>query len=207
METQGEVAALKDNINQMIRNLKDTTLKNSEQDWLKTNLAKFSRMLQGQKDLITVGRHILSELAPVVGVQQALFYTYRAPREDEALLPHPRLTLLASYASEGAPESYEAGAGLIGQCAVDKAPILLQDVPDDYLPALNALDDALEKAVDAGDERSFRVEMTALLDAVRDQGDRCDDDSLQESDLVLPPADATLEEVRVLLGTEGLIPD
>ena len=66
VEAQGEVAALKDNINEMIRNLKDTTLKNSEQDWLKTNLAKFSRMLQGQKDLLTVGRLILSELAPVV---------------------------------------------------------------------------------------------------------------------------------------------
>ena len=63
VEAQGEVAALKDNINEMIVNLKDTTLKNAEQDWLKTNLAKFSRMLQGQKDMLTVGRLILSELA------------------------------------------------------------------------------------------------------------------------------------------------
>ena len=68
------MAALKDNINEMIRNLKDTTLKNAEQDWLKTNLAKFSRMLQGQKDLLTVGRLILSELAPVVSAQQGVFY-------------------------------------------------------------------------------------------------------------------------------------
>ena len=74
VETQGEVASLKDTINEMIRNLKDTTQKNTEQDWLKTNLAKFSRMLQGQKDLVTVGQLILSELAPVVGVQQAEFY-------------------------------------------------------------------------------------------------------------------------------------
>ena len=74
VEAQGEVAALKDNINEMIRNLKDTTLKNSEQDWLKTNLAKFSRMLQGQSDLLTVGRLILSELAPVVSAQQGVFY-------------------------------------------------------------------------------------------------------------------------------------
>src|SRR3569833_572233 len=73
VETQGEVAALKDTINEMIRNLKDTTQKNTEQDWLKTNLAKFSRMLQGQKDLVTVGQLILSELAPVVGAQQAEF--------------------------------------------------------------------------------------------------------------------------------------
>src|SRR2546425_1166660 len=75
VEASGEVAALKDNINEMIRNLKDTTLKNSEQDWLKTNLAKFSRVLQGQKDMLTVGRLILSELAPVVGAQHGVFYT------------------------------------------------------------------------------------------------------------------------------------
>src|SRR5919201_2008212 len=74
VEALGEVAALKDTINEMIRNLRDTTQKNTEQDWLKTNLAKFSRMLQGQRDLSTVGRLILSELAPVVGAHQAEFY-------------------------------------------------------------------------------------------------------------------------------------
>ena len=81
------------------------------------------------------------------------------------------------------------------------------DVPDEHLPALNALDEALEKAVLAGDQQSFRVEMTALFDAVRQQGDRVEDDSLEESDLILPPADSTLGEVRELLGSEGLIPD
>ena len=74
VDAQGEVAFVKDNINEMIRNLKDTTLRNDEQDWLKTNLAKFTRMLQGQKDLLTVGRLILSELAPVVSAQQGVFY-------------------------------------------------------------------------------------------------------------------------------------
>jgi hypothetical protein len=81
------------------------------------------------------------------------------------------------------------------------------DVPDEHLSALNALDEALERAVLAGDETAFRVEMIALLDAVRQQGDRVEDDSLEESDLILPPSDATLEEVRALLGDEGLIPD
>src|SRR5450432_3286603 len=95
VEAQGEVAALKDTINEMIRNLKDTTLKNSEQDWLKTNLAKFSRMLQGQKELLTVGRLILSELAPVVTAQHAVFYTLDASGEA------PHLSLLASYAHKG----------------------------------------------------------------------------------------------------------
>src|SRR6202011_30799 len=92
---QGEVAALKDTTNEMIRNLRDTTLKNSEQDWLKTNLAKFSRMLQGQRDLLTVGRLILSELAPVVSAQQGEFYVLDSSGEV------PRLTLLAGYASQG----------------------------------------------------------------------------------------------------------
>src|SRR5437667_2725212 len=76
VEAQGEVAALKDNINEMIRNLKETTQTNKEQDWLKTNLAKFSRMLQGQKDRVAVGRLILSELAPVVSAQQGMLYTF-----------------------------------------------------------------------------------------------------------------------------------
>ncbi len=81
------------------------------------------------------------------------------------------------------------------------------DVEDHHLEALNALDAALEKAVEEGDERQFRIEMHALLDCVRQQGDRLEDDSLEESDLILPPADATLEEVRALLTDEGLIPD
>ena len=86
VEALGEVAVLKDNINEMIRNLKDTTLKNSEQDWLKTNLAKFSRMLQGQKDLLTVGRLILSELAPVVSAQHAVFYILDSSKEPSQLV-------------------------------------------------------------------------------------------------------------------------
>ncbi|HEU4393971.1 MAG TPA: response regulator, partial [Planctomycetota bacterium] len=133
VEAQGEVAALKDNINQMIRNLKDTTLKNSEQDWLKTNLAKFSRMLQGQKDMLTVGRHILSELAPVVGVQQALFYTYQGAREEDGGTTGPHLALLASYACEDSRESYALGEGLIGQCALERSSILLEEPPEGYL--------------------------------------------------------------------------
>src|SRR5206468_3024255 len=84
-EAQGEMAALKDTINEMIRNLKDTTLKNSEQDWLKTNLAKFSRMLQGQRDLTQVGRMVLSELCPVVNARQAEFYVLEG-HDDEAWL-------------------------------------------------------------------------------------------------------------------------
>ncbi|HEX2542668.1 MAG TPA: HAMP domain-containing protein, partial [Caldimonas sp.] len=126
VETQGEVASLKDTINEMIRNLKDTTQKNTEQDWLKTNLAKFSRMLQGQKDLVTVGQLILSELAPVVGVQQAEFYVLSTVNDT------PQLRLFASYASGGQPthgKVVNLGEGLVGQCAIDKEKILLTNVP------------------------------------------------------------------------------
>ncbi|MBW8760938.1 MAG: GAF domain-containing protein, partial [Burkholderiales bacterium] len=126
VETQGEVASLKDTINEMIRNLKDTTQKNTEQDWLKTNLAKFSRMLQGQKDLVTVGHLILSELAPVVGAQQAEFYVLNAIGD------YPLLRLFASYASGGQAthgKEVQLGEGLVGQCAVDKRKLLLTNVP------------------------------------------------------------------------------
>src|SRR6266496_2498914 len=82
VEASGEVAALKDNINEMIRNLKDTTLKNSEQDWLKTNLARFTRMLQGQRDLVTVAQQILSELAPLVSAQHGVFYIAETDKDD-----------------------------------------------------------------------------------------------------------------------------
>jgi hypothetical protein len=135
VEALGEVAALKDNINEMIRNLKDTTLKNTEQDWLKTNLAKFSRMLQGQRDLLAVARLILSELAPVVNARQGVFYTLDATSDE------PKLKLLASYAC--APDSLaptlRPGESLIGQCALEKQKILLDQLPDDYLAISSGL--------------------------------------------------------------------
>jgi signal transduction histidine kinase/HAMP domain-containing protein/CheY-like chemotaxis protein len=139
VEAQGEVALLKDNINEMIVNLKDTTLKNAEQDWLKTNMAKFSRMLQGQKDLLTVGRLILSELAPVVSAQHAVFYTYDISREPACL------TLLASYAYEhpgDVGKQLELGQGLVGQCALEKQKIVLSNVPTDYIRISSGLGSA-----------------------------------------------------------------
>ena len=130
VDAQGEVAFVKDNINEMIRNLKDTTLRNNEQDWLKTNLAKFTRMLQGQKDLLTVGRLILSELAPVVSAQQGVFYIMDDSGEE------PELKLLASYAyraRKGVSKRFKLGEGLVGQAAVEKERILLTNVPNNYM--------------------------------------------------------------------------
>jgi CheY-like chemotaxis protein/signal transduction histidine kinase/HAMP domain-containing protein len=142
VEAQGEVAALKDNINEMIRNLKDTTLKNSEQDWLKTNLAKFSRMLQGQKDLLTVARLILSELAPVVSAQHGVFYGLEPATDPEE---KDTLRLLASYAfreRKGVANSFTIGEGLVGQCALEKERILLTNVPGDYIQISSGLGEA-----------------------------------------------------------------
>jgi hypothetical protein len=139
---QGEVAALKDNINEMIGNLRETTIKNTEQDWLKTNLAKFSRMLQGQKDMLTVGQLILSELAPVVAAQQAVFYIL-VPRTVEAattVREEPCLRLLAGYAvSDDHDHVYRLGEGLVGQCAMAGKKILLTDVPDTYFSISSGL--------------------------------------------------------------------
>jgi len=136
VEASGEVASLKDNINEMIRNLKDTTRKNTEQDWLKTHLARFTRMLQGHRDLVTVSRLILSELTPLVNAQQAAFYVadYRGGESQ--------LELLAGYAQRqgrGLPRKIAFGEGLVGQCAFEKKRIVLNDAPSDYIRIGSAL--------------------------------------------------------------------
>ncbi|MBY0357098.1 MAG: HAMP domain-containing protein [Candidatus Obscuribacterales bacterium] len=139
VETRGEVAALKDNINEMIRNLKDTTQKNTEQDWLKTNLAKFTSMLQGQRDLITVSNLILSEVAPLVSAQLGVFYINEM--EDE----EPVLRLLGSYAYQRRKtlsEKFRLREGIVGQCALEKQRILIVDAPHDYIKVASGLGEA-----------------------------------------------------------------
>ncbi|MBA3683816.1 MAG: HAMP domain-containing protein [Planctomycetes bacterium] len=146
---QGEVAALKDNINEMIRNLRETTIKNNEQDWLKTNLAKFSRMLQGQKDLLTVGKLILSELAPVVTAQHAMIYVMDAPKDETGIATSdPVLKLLASYAvSEGRKDTFELGESLVGQCALERKRIVLANIPEGYIRIASGLGSAAPRNV------------------------------------------------------------
>ncbi|SDA12404.1 Signal transduction histidine kinase [Methylobacterium sp. UNC378MF] len=139
VEASGEVASLKDNINEMIRNLRDTTLKNAEQDWLKTNLAKFTRMLQGERDLATVSNLILSEIASLVNAQRGVFYMV----EDEG--GEPVLDLMASYAfteRKNLSNRYRLRQGLVGQCAFEKKRILLTHVPGDYITIGSALGEA-----------------------------------------------------------------
>lgn len=80
------------------------------------------------------------------------------------------------------------------------------DVPEDALDGLNELDSALEAALETGEETGFRTALTQLLDRVRSAGSRLSDDSLEASDAILPDAEASIEDVRDLLGEEGLIP-
>ena len=136
---QGEVAALKDKINQMIINLRETTQKNAEQDWLKTNLAKFSSMMQGQKNLETVSRLIMSELTPLVSAHHGAFFMFDAERET------PLLTLTSTYAyreRKGVGNRFRMGEGLVGQCALEKKTILLTRVPPDYIQISSGLGEA-----------------------------------------------------------------
>jgi HAMP domain-containing protein/signal transduction histidine kinase/CheY-like chemotaxis protein len=141
VEAKGEVEELKDTINQMIANLKETTLRNQEQDWLKSNLAKFTQMLQGQKDLNTVTRRILSELAQVVNAQQGMFYIL----EQDENLEDQKLKLFSAYAygeELNTTKVFALGQGLVGQVAIEKERILLTNVPKDYIRISSGLGEA-----------------------------------------------------------------
>jgi CheY-like chemotaxis protein len=139
VEAQGELDELKNNLNQMIANLKTTTEKNTEQDWLKTNLAKFSNMMQGQKDLEAVSKLIMSELTPLVSAHHGTFYIMEEENHT------PVLKLIASYAykeRKHVGNRFCLGEGLVGQAALEKKPILLTNVPDDYIRITSGLGEA-----------------------------------------------------------------
>ncbi len=143
VEASGEVAVLKDKLNEMIRNLRETTRQNVEQDWLKTNRERFTRMLQGQDDLTAVSSMILSELATLVSAQHGVFYTMTTPADhgDEAVLE-----LQAGYGYEERKHlstTFRLGQGLVGQCAKEKKRILLTDVPHDYVRINSGLGEAV----------------------------------------------------------------
>ncbi len=144
VEARGEVAELKDNINTMIDNLRLTTERNTEQDWLKTNLARFTNMLQGQRDLTLVGKMLLSELVPLVGAHQGVIYQVDAAEGDQ-----PTLSLLSVYAQgiEAAhPMRLEFGQGLVGQCASDARRILITDLPANVVPISSGVFSALPRS-------------------------------------------------------------
>ena len=136
VRAEGEVASLKDNINQMIVNLKETTQKNTEQDWLKTNLAKFSSTMQGQKGLETVSQMIMSRLTPLVSAQHGAFFIM----ENEPMGPVLKLTSTYGYRErKGIANRFRVGESLVGQCAREKKTILLTRVPADYIQISSGL--------------------------------------------------------------------
>nr|ACN58987.1 GAF sensor hybrid histidine kinase [uncultured bacterium BLR19] len=138
VDAKGELEALKDTINQMITNLRETTLRNQDQDWLKSNLAKFTQMLQGQKDLKTVTRRILSELAQVVSTHYGAFYILQ--QEDDTMKLKLQLFSAYGYKEEKTiPKEFAIGEGLVGQCAYEKERILLTNVPQGYVKINSAL--------------------------------------------------------------------
>ena len=138
VEASGEVADLSDNINQMIANLRETTRQNEEQDWLKTNLARISSLMQGQRDLETVTQLIMSELAPAVSAQHGAFFL--SDHEEEGA--DYELRLLASFGytrRKQVANRFRPGDGIVGQAALEKKPILITDPPEDYVQIASGL--------------------------------------------------------------------
>jgi signal transduction histidine kinase/HAMP domain-containing protein len=146
VEAQGEVAELKDNINQMIANLRDTTTRNEEQDWLKTNLARISALMQGQRDLRNVTQLIMSELTPTVSALHGAFYLAEAAADSgEPENGETVLRLIAGYGyqpSRGRPQTFAPGEGLVGQAAFERKSILITDAPPGYIRISSGLGQA-----------------------------------------------------------------
>jgi HAMP domain-containing protein/CheY-like chemotaxis protein/signal transduction histidine kinase len=170
VEARGEVAELSDNINTMIDNLRLTTDRNTEQDWLKTNLARFTSMLQGQRDLSTVGRMLLSELTPLVDAQQGVIYQVETEKS-------PELTLLSAYADAGADghaAHLQFGEGLLGQCAIEKRSMLISHLPAQATPIRSGLFEAAPRNVVVlpvlfEDEVKAVIELASLRDFTKSQ--------------------------------------
>ncbi len=144
VEARGEVAELKDNINTMIDNLRLTTDRNTEQDWLKTNLANFTNMLQGQRDLSTVGRMLLSELAPLVNAQQGVIYQMQIESGGGELV---QLSAYADDNYDNPRRHLRIGEGLVGQCASEKKRMLIKKVPRDAVTITSGLFKAVPQNV------------------------------------------------------------
>ncbi|NUO51383.1 MAG: HAMP domain-containing protein, partial [Polyangiaceae bacterium] len=146
VQARGEVLALKDTINQMIANLGDTTRKNREQDWLKTNLARFFGVMQGQRNLQALTDQIINELTPVVGAQHGAFYV----AEAEQPLDGGNLVLKSSYAytrRRKLNNRFHLGEGLVGQCALERKAIVVTEVPTDYVHISSGLGEAPPRCI------------------------------------------------------------
>ncbi len=146
VDARGEVLELKDTINQMIVNLRETTGRNADQAWLNSNLARFGGMMQGQRDLGVVSTLIMSELTPLVGARFGAFFLVKGGHDDSA----PALELAASYGyrrDDDQPVRYRPGEGLVGQVAADRRPILIEAPPEDYIAISSGLGRAAPSSI------------------------------------------------------------
>jgi HAMP domain-containing protein/signal transduction histidine kinase/CheY-like chemotaxis protein len=138
VEAKGEVAELKDNINQMISNLRGTTERNAEQDWLNSNLARFSGMMQGQRDLKTVSRLIMSEVTPLVAAHHGAFFVAEHAAGEEL----DALQLVSSYGykqRKAISNRFKFGEAIVGQAALERKSILIDQAPEDYIRITSGL--------------------------------------------------------------------
>jgi signal transduction histidine kinase/HAMP domain-containing protein/DNA-binding response OmpR family regulator len=142
VEAEGEVAELSDNINAMVQSLRETTLANEQQDWLNTNLARISGLLQGHRDLRAVAQLIMNELAPLVGAQHGTFFLMDHNNGSDNHTDRPVLRLIAGYGYDGdgnVPREFELGQSLIGQVARTKRPLLVESSPPSYVRISSSL--------------------------------------------------------------------
>jgi len=146
VEAAGEVADLKDNINQMIGNLRETTERNAAQDWLNSNLARFSGMLQGLRDQKTVARLLMSEVTPLVAAHHGAFYIADGTDEDE----ETELRLIATYGykeRKSLANRFKVGEALVGQAALERKPIVITQAPEDYIRIASGLGEAAPTSI------------------------------------------------------------
>ncbi|MGW1539997.1 HAMP domain-containing protein [Streptomyces sp. NPDC002309] len=144
VDASGEIQELQDYINKMIANLRDTTIANKEQDWLKGNLARISALMQGRRDLADVASLIMSELTPVVSAQHGAFFLALPPADNSGKDDQYELRMLGSYGySMGSmPTSFRPGEALVGTAAQEKRTILVENAPSGYLKISSGLGEA-----------------------------------------------------------------
>ncbi|HVK26264.1 MAG TPA: HAMP domain-containing protein [Actinokineospora sp.] len=136
VEASGEVAELKDNINSMVESLRETTRANQDQDWLKSNLARMSGLMQGRRDLAVVAELIVDELTPLVSAQYGAFYL----AEDAS--DGPELRLIGSYGASVGDQRFRFGESLVGQAARSRRTIAVDDLPPGYVTVSSGLGQA-----------------------------------------------------------------
>jgi HAMP domain-containing protein/CheY-like chemotaxis protein/signal transduction histidine kinase len=207
VDVRGELADLKDNINVMIGTLRATTESGREQDWLKTNMATFSNMMQGQRDLVTLGTMLLSELAPLVDAHQGLMYVVDGDEPGRT----PYLRQLAAYASAGSADgrpSLEFGEGLIGQCAAQAKMIVVENVEPGSVQIRSGLldlvprnvivlpvlfEDQIKAVIELASLSEFSVSQRAFLDQLS-----------RSIGIVLNTIEATMRTERLLAQSQQL---